>query len=217
MTYGDGLVGISFFPTWTHQTYELSTRLMYIVTPCQHWWSMIRHNNNHSNTKGITTVLPRSCFSILPSHYPSSVRSALIECVSQTSSSLMISFRALVIIHIPHSGKNKQQPWLHLISASLQITHPRDYRQLGKRGTPLHVLDLSCLPHRSCFVCVRNSNTTKGRNSQMLSELGSGGIRKASCCQSCVSKDSMWFHFSQVAEKSRLWLLIGPGEKQRVR
>lgn len=53
----------------------------------------------------------------------------------------------------------------------------------------------------------------KGRNSQTLSTWGSGAL-KASCCQSCVLKDIMRFHFSQVAEESRLRLLIGRGEKQ---
>lgn len=120
----------------------------------------------------------------------------------------MISFRAPAIIHIPHSGKNKQQPWLHLISVSLQITHPWDCRQLGKRGTPLHVLDLSRLPHQSCFVCVWNLTPQEVEI-----------LRRCPCCaavllESTAAKamyleDSVWFHSSLVAKESRLWLLIG--------
>lgn len=128
----------------------------------------------------------------------------------------MISFRARAIIHIPHSGKNKQQLRLHLISASLQITHPRDCRQLGRRRTPLHVLDFSGPPRCSCFVCVWNSNTRKGRNAQTLPMLG-GEALQVTCCRSCALKHDVWFHFSQVAEERWLWFLIGSGEKQRIR
>lgn len=40
----------------------LSAWLLYKATPCQHWWFMIRQNNSHSNTEGITTPLPRTAF-----------------------------------------------------------------------------------------------------------------------------------------------------------
>lgn len=77
---------------------------------------------------------------------------------------------------------------------------------------------LTCLvfPTKAVLYVSEILTPQKGRNSQMLSTLG-GGTLKVSCCQSCVLKDSVRFHFSQVAEESRLWLLIGPGGKQRVR
>ena len=150
-----------------HQMHGLSPRVLYRDTHCQHCCSMIRHNNKHSNT-GSITVLPQPCFTILYLGVSLALHSDRLECVSQTSSPLMISFRPLAISHIPHSGKYKQPPRLHLISASLQITHQRDYRQLGMGRTPLRILGLSGLLHHSCFVCVWNSNATKGKHSRTL-------------------------------------------------
>lgn len=60
--YVQGLACIALCPTWMHQMYGLSARLLYKATPCQHWWFMIRQNNSHSNTEGITTPLPRTAF-----------------------------------------------------------------------------------------------------------------------------------------------------------
>ena len=120
----------------------------------------------------------------------------------------MISFRAPAISHIPHSGKNKQQPWLHLISVSLQITHPGDIQAIRKERntTPCTWLVLSS-PTAVVLLASEIRTQQKGRNSLVLSKPGSGTRKVSPCWQSGVLKDSVW------AEDSRLWLLIGSGEK----
>lgn len=74
--------------------------------------------------------------------------------VIQTSAALMTSLRAPALTHILHRARTNRQPNFISSLLPLQISHPRDSGQLGRRGTPLRALLPSHLPHLSCLVAV---------------------------------------------------------------